>query len=123
MYTITKEFTFDAAHKLMNLPEGHKCSNLHGHTYTVIVELKSTVLDENGFVVDYGDLKPIKEYIDRELDHSYLNEIVEFDILNSNSTAENIARLIYLEFKEQFPQLSAVTVKETPKTSARYEKP
>ena len=32
---ICKTFTFDAAHQLHLLPEGHKCRRMHGHTYRV----------------------------------------------------------------------------------------
>jgi len=119
MYTITKEFTFDAAHKLLGLPPGHKCSQLHGHTYTVIIELKSKELDIKGFVVDYNDLKRVKDFIDEMFDHKCLNDNYPFDRLNP--TAEHIAGYIYRVFEKIYPQLSAVTVKETAKTSARYE--
>jgi len=117
MYTITKEFTFDAAHQLYGLPEGHKCGRLHGHTYTVIVELQSAELDEHGFVKDYGELSLIKDFIDGNLDHRNLNDVLGI----KNTTAENIARFIYHEFMWDFPEISAITVKETSKTAARYE--
>ncbi|MEP6067936.1 MAG: 6-carboxytetrahydropterin synthase, partial [Paracoccaceae bacterium] len=64
MYRITKEFHFSASHQLLNLPEDHQCARLHGHNYIVIVELASTSLNSNGFVRDYGELKPLKTYID-----------------------------------------------------------
>lgn len=125
MYIIKKEFQFEAAHKLVGLPEGHKCGQLHGHSYKVIVELASSKLDEHGFVKDYGELKPIKDWIDYELDHKYLNDVLnpgesEDCPMYSNPTAENLARYIYDIFIIFCPQLIAVTVKETEKTSARY---
>jgi 6-pyruvoyltetrahydropterin/6-carboxytetrahydropterin synthase len=116
MYTISKQFTFDASHQLMGMPEGHPCGRLHGHTYTVIVELKGPNLTPEGFLRDYGNLKPIKEYIDSTLDHRHLN-----DVLNTNPTAELIALHIFEYFKHDFPEMNAVSVKETPKTIARYE--
>lgn len=120
MYKITKQFHFSAGHHLNNLPKTHPCSRKHGHNYTVTVELSSYKLI-NGFVQDYGELKPIKNFIDNELDHRYLNDLERFYPYLEQPTAENIAKLIYVEFKEQFPFLSAVTVKETDKTSATYE--
>jgi len=36
---IFREFTFDAAHRLDHLPEGHKCARVHGHTYRLTVFL------------------------------------------------------------------------------------
>ena len=116
MWKIAKEFTFDASHQLKDMPEGHPCGRLHGHTYTVIVELQGSQLNHQGFIKDYGELKPIKEYIDRYMDHRHLN-----DLLPTNPTAELIALHIFEYFKHDFPEMSAVSVKETPKTIARYE--
>lgn len=116
MYKITKEFHFCAAHKIQGLAEGHPCSRLHGHNYIVKVELRKETLDSIGFIKDYGELKPIKEWIDRALDHRYLNEI-----LIINPTAENIAEYLFHKFKPQFPDLFAIEISETPKTNARYE--
>jgi len=115
MYTISKVFTFDAAHWLEGLPKEHKCSNLHGHTYTVKVELSSTKLNDVGFVVDYRRLESIKQLIDTTLDHKCLNEV-----MTCNPTAENIAKELFNTFKKQFPQLTAVEVSETQKTNCRY---
>ena len=53
---ITKEFTFDAAHKL-DWHQG-KCKNLHGHTYKLQVTVVGE-LNKNGIVIDFGDLKNI----------------------------------------------------------------
>lgn len=116
-YTITKEFHFSAAHQLDGLPDSHKCARLHGHNYIVVVELASFVLDDNGFVVDYGDLQPIKNYIDNVLDHRNLN-----DILDVPTTAENLARHLFLICASIWPQTVAVRVSETPKTWAEYRK-
>lgn len=114
MYIITKEFNFSAGHFLCDLRPGHPCGRFHGHNYKVIVELRSTKL-ENGFVRDYGDLKPIKDFIDNNLDHRHLNDILE------QPTAEQIARFLFDRFKNEFPELNSVTVKETDKTTAKYE--
>jgi 6-pyruvoyltetrahydropterin/6-carboxytetrahydropterin synthase len=115
MFTISKEFSFCASHQLDNLPKSHPCSNLHGHNYTVIVELQSVTLGKDGMVVDYRKLSFIKDYIDEHLDHRHLNDILEF-----SPTAENLAKYIFDLFSKTYPQLSAVVVKETPKTAARY---
>jgi 6-pyruvoyltetrahydropterin/6-carboxytetrahydropterin synthase len=88
---------------------------VHGHTYTVIIELSDVKLNEVGFVLDYRKLSIVKEFIDQALDHKDLNDFLTF-----NPTAENIAKYLYELFKPQIPQLSAVSVKETPKTLARY---
>jgi len=56
MFRIGKSFTFDAAHQLRSLPEGHKCGRLRGHTYTITVVPGRDDLVEPGFVTDFGSL-------------------------------------------------------------------
>ena len=116
MYTISKEFHFSASHELKGLSQDHPCTKLHGHNYIVIVELKSKNLNAVGFVKDYRELTSIKTFIDGALDHKHLNDFLDF-----NPSAENIAKHLFDLFKPNFPQLSAISVKETDKTIARYE--
>ena len=115
MYTITKQFAFSAAHQLHGLRPDHPCSRVHGHNYTVEVELCSAQLDATGFVVDYNDLAALRSYIDDTLDHRNLN-----DVLPMQTSAENVARHLYDWCKARWPQCSAVRVSETPKTWAEY---
>jgi 6-pyruvoyltetrahydropterin/6-carboxytetrahydropterin synthase len=121
MYTISKEFPFSAGHHLHGLPEHHPCSRRHGHNYTIIVELSNTELNKNGFVQDYNDLNPVKEFINNVFDHRYLNDLCIAYPLLEQPTAENIAKTLYDIFKPQFPLLLSISVKETDKTLARYE--
>lgn len=115
MYTIQKRFEFSASHQLNGLPEGHQCARLHGHNYIVEVVLQSDALNSVGFVVDYGELKPLKEYIDGTFDHRHLNDVLPFQ-----TSAENIAKHLYQWCKNRWPETSAVRVSETPKTWAEY---
>jgi 6-pyruvoyltetrahydropterin/6-carboxytetrahydropterin synthase len=117
MYKISKQFSFSAAHSLYGLPDDHPCSRLHGHNYVVTIHLCSERLNPQGFVRDYNELKIVKQFIDNKLDHRNLNDI----LAPLNSSAENIAKYIYDEFINQLPELYAVEVSETPKTSAIYE--
>ena len=116
MFTIRKMFSFSASHVLNGLPEGHQCGRFHGHNYVIIVELRSASLDGTSFVLDYGKLDPIKNWIAVTLEHRHLNDIVP-----GQPSAENIAIWIYAKFKPMFPLLHAIEVKETDKTTARYE--
>jgi len=116
MYKISKQFSFSASHILEGLPLEHPCSRMHGHNYVVTVHLKAKQLNEVGFVKDYRDLDNVKHYIDEMLDHRHLNEILPF-----NPTAENIAKYLYDTFINDIPELYAVEVSETPKTTAVYE--
>lgn len=116
MYKISKEFAFSASHILEGLHEYHPCSRLHGHNYLVRVHLKAKELNKVGFIKDYRELDFIKKYIDDTLDHRHLNDIVPF-----NPTAENLAKYLYDIFSKEAPEIYAVEVSETPKTTAIYE--
>ncbi|MEN5277775.1 6-carboxytetrahydropterin synthase QueD [Brucella sp. TWI432] len=116
MFRITKEFHFSASHQLTELPADHQCARLHGHNYIVEVELSASVLDDHGFVRDYHELAPLKRYIDDELDHRHLN-----DVLGHNRvTAEVLACHLFEWCKSRWQEVTAVRVSETPKTWAEY---
>lgn len=113
--TIVKgAFCFSASHQLDYLPEGHKCGRLHGHNYSVEVELSGEI-DRRGFVRDYGDLASIQEYLDTRWDHRHLNDVLGSAIA---TTAENLAVHLLSTFRNEFPDLVAVRVSETPRTWA-----
>lgn len=116
MYRITKEFHFSASHQLFGLPEGHQCARLHGHNYIVVIELVSETLDAHGFVRDYHELAPLKQYIDDELDHRHLNDVLGDDCV----TSERLAKHLYDWCAARWPETAAVKVSETPKTWAEY---
>lgn len=116
MYTITKEFHFSASHQLIGLPHDHQCARLHGHNYVVVIELKSDQLNAHGFVRDYLELAPLKAYIDDEMDHRHLNDVLGDDLV----TAERLAKHFYDWSKAHWAETSAVKVSETPKTWAEY---
>lgn len=115
MYSISKQFSFEASHVLRDMPPGHKCGRMHGHSYRVEIVLQSDALDYRGFVRDYGDLSALKDYIDNRLDHHHLNDIIE-----DNPTAENIARHLYGICKAIWSETKMVRVSETAKTWAEY---
>jgi 6-pyruvoyltetrahydropterin/6-carboxytetrahydropterin synthase len=115
MFTIGKQFSFSASHQLQGLSKDHPCSRLHGHNYTVEVELSATLLSETGFVVDYSDLKKFEQILDGQLDHRHLNEVLPFQ-----PSAENIALYLFERAKEIWPNVTAVKVRETPRTWAEY---
>ncbi|WP_116472835.1 6-carboxytetrahydropterin synthase QueD [Zobellella maritima] len=116
MFTIRKEFHFSASHQLKQMPAHHPCSRLHGHNYVVEIELKSETLDQYGFVRDYLELKAFKDYIDDHLDHRHLNEVLGDEC----TTAERLARHLFEWAHGHWPEVSAVSVSETPKTWAEY---
>lgn len=122
MFRITKEFHFSASHQLLHLAAeapNHQCARLHGHNYVVVLELEAAHLDRFGFVRDYGQLAPVKAYIDQQLDHRHLNDVLDSPA-GSRTTAERLAAYLWAKFKPIVPELVAVRVSETPKTWAEY---
>lgn len=113
---IFKEFTFEAAHRLPHVPEGHKCGRLHGHSFHVALHIKGSVEPESGWLMDFADVKDTFAPLYEQLDHNYLNEIDGLD----NPTSENIARWIWDNLKASMPQLSEVVVQETCTSGAIY---
>lgn len=121
-YTISKEFTFSASHQLRGLPAGHQCARMHGHNYRVRVELTGP-LDHRGFVVDYGELAAFGRWLDENVDHRHLNDVVPFAGPNGdNPTAEHLSRVLTRVVLDAvaLPRsvLVRVHVSETPKTWA-----
>jgi len=106
---IFKEFTFEAAHKLPNVPDGHKCGRLHGHSFKVELWIKGPVGDYTGWIMDFGDLKKAFQPLYDQLDHNYLNDIEGL----SNPTSEVLAMWIWWKLRPTLPFLSRVVVRET----------
>lgn len=113
MFTVTKEFRFEAAHALPHLPEGHKCRRLHGHSYKFRVEVDGE-LDERGFVIDYAEISEVVDPVVRQLDHHNLNELFDF-----HTSAENLAKWIFDELSKTLP-VSRIVLFETANTSVIY---
>ena len=108
--------SFDAAHRLPAVPAGHKCGNLHGHTFAVEVYVQGDVAENTGWVADFGDIKTIaKSYVD-QLDHTYLNDIAGLE----NPTSENIAVWLRRKLEPELKGLSKIVVKESPTSGAVY---
>ena len=106
---IYKEFSFEAAHLLPNVPQGHKCGRLHGHSFRVQVYVSGPLHPELGWVMDFADLKAVVKPVIARLDHYYLNDIEGLE----NPTSEVIARWLWEQLAPVLPQLSKVAVLET----------
>jgi 6-pyruvoyltetrahydropterin/6-carboxytetrahydropterin synthase len=106
---IFKEFTFEAAHRLPHVPEGHKCRRLHGHSFRVEVRLAGPVDERAGWLVDFAEITAAWQPLHAVLDHHYLNEVPGLE----NPTSENLARWIWERLHGVLPCLAAVTVRET----------
>lgn len=113
---IFKEFTFEAAHRLPNVPEGHKCARLHGHSFRVRVWVRGGLDARLGWVMDFADIKAAAKPVIERLDHYYLNEIEGLE----NPTSENVARWIWTRLQTSLPGLARVEVQETCTAGCSY---
>jgi 6-pyruvoyltetrahydropterin/6-carboxytetrahydropterin synthase len=113
---IFKIFTIEAAHRLPNVPPGHKCARLHGHSFRVELHVSGPLDPHTGWVMDFADIKTAFLPIYERLDHHYLNDIEGLE----NPTSERLAAWIWEQLKPSLPALSEVVVHETCTSGCRY---
>jgi 6-pyruvoyltetrahydropterin/6-carboxytetrahydropterin synthase len=101
------EDSFDSAHWLPNVPVGHKCGQLHGHTYRIRLEFSGDVDPVMGWVIDYSEIKTLWGRVKSLLDHKCLNDIL------SNPTCENIALFVKGNIGDTYAGLSRIEIRET----------
>jgi 6-pyruvoyltetrahydropterin/6-carboxytetrahydropterin synthase len=106
---IYKSFQIEAAHWLPNVPEGHKCKRLHGHSFRIEIHVSGPVDPHLGWVADFADIKGAFKTIEDRIDHRCLNEIAGLE----NPTSENLARWLWSALQPALPLLSAIVVEET----------
>jgi 6-pyruvoyltetrahydropterin/6-carboxytetrahydropterin synthase len=111
-----KDFSFEAAHRLPNVPEGHKCARLHGHSFMVRVSIDGDVGANTGWVMDFAEMKAAFSPLHDRLDHRYLNEIPGLE----NPTSENVARWIWRELRPGLGGLAEIEVRETCSSGCIY---
>ncbi|MET6997714.1 6-carboxytetrahydropterin synthase QueD [Chitinophaga defluvii] len=114
---ISKQFIFDAAHFLPNVPDGHKCKNIHGHTYHLTVLIDGPLQENLGWVIDYGDLKKAIAPVIEQVDHQLLNNIPGLE----NPTSEMLVVWIWQQIKPVLPLLKRLELYETPTSGVIYE--
>ncbi len=115
--TIFKQFTFDSAHFLPMVPEGHKCREIHGHTYKLTVFIKGPVDEQLGWVVDFNDIKHVILDTLNKVDHKFLNNVPGLE----NPTCELLAKWLWNNIKQTIPRLRRIELYETPTSGAIYE--
>ncbi|MGW2695669.1 6-pyruvoyl trahydropterin synthase family protein [Streptomyces sp. NPDC001296] len=120
-FTIGKRFSFEAGHRLPGLPPEHKCARQHGHSYEVEVVLTAPSLEEPGFVTDFGALAPFKKFLETELDHRNLHEILPFPPTSEHLT-QFLAGWFIQNLEPKIPgRLIAVLVRETASSWSRFD--
>jgi 6-pyruvoyltetrahydropterin/6-carboxytetrahydropterin synthase len=131
MYVVTKRIEFCYGHRLLDY-DG-VCKHPHGHNAVAEIDVRTDKLDRRNMVADFSDIKRlVNGWIDRELDHKMilrqddplvgpLRELGEpMYLLESNPTAERIARLIFEKTHELGFHVVSVRVWETPSSCAAY---
>jgi 6-pyruvoyltetrahydropterin/6-carboxytetrahydropterin synthase len=103
---ITKEFRFDAAHCLPNMPDGHMYRRLHGHSFRVEVSLDGTPDPRLGWIADFTEIDRVLAGIAAELDHTTLNETPGLE----NPTLEVIGAWIFERAVQRLPGVTRVTI-------------
>jgi 6-pyruvoyltetrahydropterin/6-carboxytetrahydropterin synthase len=114
---IFRAFTVEAAHRLPNVPPGHKCSRLHGHSFRIEVHVSGAVDEHTGWVMDFAVVKAAFQPLFDQLDHHYLNDVAGLE----NPTSENLARWIWRELKVSLPALSKIVIHETCTSGCSYQ--
>lgn len=116
---IFKKFRIEAAHRLPNVPEGHKCSRLHGHSFEIELHLSGAVDSSLGWVCDFSDVSAAFAPVFEQLDHRYLNDVAGLE----NPTSENLAIWIWDALKARLPLLDRVVIHETCTSGCSYSGP
>jgi 6-pyruvoyltetrahydropterin/6-carboxytetrahydropterin synthase len=104
-----RDVTFEAAHRLPNVPDGHKCARLHGHSFRIRIVVRGPVDPHTGWLMDFSEIKAAWAPLDAQLDHYYLNDIAGLE----NPTSEVLAKWIWDRLVVSLPALSAIQVHET----------
>jgi 6-pyruvoyltetrahydropterin/6-carboxytetrahydropterin synthase len=113
---IFKEFRVEAAHRLPNVPEGHKCARLHGHSFLIGVYVEGEVQATSGWVRDFADIGAAMRDVHEQLDHHYLNDIAGLE----NPTSEMLATWVWRRLEPRLPGLSRIVIHETCTSGCEY---
>jgi 6-pyruvoyltetrahydropterin/6-carboxytetrahydropterin synthase len=113
---LVKDFRFEAAHFLPNVPEGHKCRRIHGHSFRGEVAVRGPLDPLLGWVMDFADLKRVVGPVVDRLDHYLLNDIDGLE----NPTSERVAVWIWNTLASHLPMLHRVTIEETCTSRCHY---
>ncbi len=113
---LVKDFRFESAQTLPNVPAGHKCARMHGHSFKVEIAVEGEVNPETGWVYDHAEISRAMNPILELLDHAYLNEIEGLE----NPTIELMAGWLWKKLSPQLPGLCEIVIHETPQARCVY---
>lgn len=113
---LVKDFRFEAAHWLPNVPEGHKCRRMHGHSFRGEIAVRGEIDPHIGWLIDFAELKALVDPLVKQLDHYLLNEIEGLE----NPTSERVAIWFWERLEPKLPSLYRVTIEETCSSRCHY---
>ncbi len=135
MYKIEKRFTLPIGHRLSK--HLGRCSSIHGHNFSVLIGVKSEMLNDNDMVIDFSDLKKIVNEILDEWDHTLLVNNTDTSIIDLcqsdnmrcipfsfDPTAEMLSKVLYDVIGQRFSctsiRMDYVTLFENENSKATY---
>jgi 6-pyruvoyltetrahydropterin/6-carboxytetrahydropterin synthase len=113
---LTKDFRFEAAQTLPNVPPTHKCGRMHGHSFLVEITVEGEVNPQTGWIYDHAEISRAMDPLVELLDHAYLNEIPGLE----NPTIELMAGWFWQKLAPQLPGLAEIVIHETPNARCSY---
>jgi len=113
---LSKDFEFESAQALPQFPAGHKCRNIHGHSFKVTISVRGPVDEKTGILYDHARISAAMKPIVEQLDHHYLNDIPGLE----NPTIELICRWLWEKLVPHLPGLHEITLHETPRARCTY---
>lgn len=120
-YELNKDMNFAAAH-FIPFDTAGKCQNVHGHTYFANVTIVGNELQEDGFLVNFQELKQL---VHGEYDHTLINNHQDFT--DKSPSTEVVAKTIYKNIEQALkkydndPKVLQVIVRETPTSYVTYK--
>jgi 6-pyruvoyltetrahydropterin/6-carboxytetrahydropterin synthase len=113
---LTKDYRFESAQTLPCVPEGHKCRQMHGHSFKVEITVEGEVDPATGWFYDHAKISGAMNPLVEQLDHNYLNEVPGLQ----NPTIENMAAWFWKLLAPQLPGLAEIVIHETPTARCSY---
>lgn len=110
-FGVTKKFEFEASHKL-SLPYESPCTKIHGHSYKVEITIETQKLNDEGMVIDFTELKNVKEKIMNDWDHALIvsQHDPSIELFHKMKSEWQIAKIAELEFKNITAENMAVYI-------------
>lgn len=117
---LTREYSFEAAHRLPRVAPDHPCARMHGHSFRIEIEVAGAIDPDKGWFVDFDRITTVVEpLIKNELDHRTLNDVPGLE----NPTSELLCVWLWQRLDPLLPGLSAITVHETCTARCTYRGP